>query len=457
VVSFISYVNSGAVDDPSGDSGIAHMMEHMAFKGTSTIGAKNYPEEKKAIAAVEHIYDQYDAERNKTFHADARKLEALRAALRTAMAKAETYVDSNAYPRIIEENGGAGLNAETSEDSTEFYYSLPSNRMELWFLLESERFIDPVFREFYKERDVVREERRMRSESNPQGKLVEMLLATAFAAHPYRVPAGGWASDIDNFRRTEAVDFYKKHYVPANITIGIAGDVDPAQARRFAEKYFARMPAGPLPPEVRTVEPAQEGEKRVEVEAESQPFLAIAYKRPDDRDKDDAALNVLSDILSSGRTSMLYQELVRDRKLALGAFASPELPGGKYPNLFVFYLIPNLGHSVGENEKACYEIIERLKTKKVDDETLQRVKTKERAALIRKLASNSGLAAALTEYYATQGDWRKLFTEIDEIDRVTPDDVMRVAQQYLKPETRTVAYIVPPASGQEHDAAKEAK
>ncbi|HSM76894.1 MAG TPA: pitrilysin family protein [Bryobacteraceae bacterium] len=457
VVSFHSYVNSGAVDDPSGDSGIAHMMEHMAFKGTSTIGTKNYPAEKKAIAEIEQLYDQYDRERNKGFRADAHKMAALKEELKAAMAKAETYVDSNAFPRIIEENGGVGLNAETDEDSTEYYYSLPSNRIELWFLLESERFIDPVFREFYKERDVVREERRMRAESNPQGKLVETLLATAFAAHPYRVPAGGWASDIENFRLTDAVDFYKKHYVPANITIGIAGDVNPAEARRFAEKYFGRIPAGPPPPVVVTEEPPQEGEKRVKVEAESQPFLAIAYKRPSDHDKDDPALNVLSDILSSGRTSLLYTELVRDQKLALGAFAAAELPGGKYPNLFVFYLIPNLGHTVEENEKACYDIIERMKIKKVDAETLERVKTKVRASLIRKLDSNSGLAAELPAYYATHGDWRRLFTDIDEIEQVTADDVMRVAKQYLTAENRTVAYIVPPGSEEKADAQKEAK
>lgn len=445
VVSFHSYVNSGAVDDPGGESGIAHMMEHMAFKGTSTIGTKNYPAEKKAIDEVERIYDRYDAERNKTFREDPAKLKALEAELKATMAKAETYVVPNAYPRIIEENGGAGLNAETGEDATQYYYSFPSNRIELWFRLESERFLDPVFREFYKERDVVREERRMRVESSPQGKLVEMLLATSIAAHPYRVPAAGWSSDIDNFRLTDALKFYKKHYVPANITIGIVGDVDPAQARRFAQQYFARIPAGPLPDIVRTVEPVQEGEKRVKVEAESQPIVAIAYKRPSEYDKDDPVFSVLGDVLSNGRTSLLYSELVREKKLALGAFAAPELPGGKYPNLFVFYVVPNLGHSVEENEKACYDIIERVKTKGVDEEALRRVKTKVRAGLIHQLDSNSGLAGEVTAYYATRGDWRKLFTDIEDIDKVTSADVQRVAKQYLTPETRTVGYIVPPA------------
>ncbi len=447
VVSFHSYVNAGSVDDPGGETGLAHMFEHMAFKGTQTIGTTNFPEEQKALDEVERIYDQYESERNKGPHADQKLLAHTQQELKAAMEKANSFVIPNAYPSIIEENGGVGLNAGTQEDSTEYYYNFPKNRLELWFLLESQRFYDPVFREFYKERDVVQEERRMRVESSPQGRLVEALLATAFEAHPYHNMPGGWASDIDGLRLNDAKAFYKKYYVPSNITIGIAGDVDPAQARRLAEKYFGILPAGPTPAGPRTVEPQQTGEKRVKVESSAQPFMAIAYKRPDQLDADDPALDVLSDILAGGRTGMLYKELVRDKKIALGAFSQSTFPGGKYPGLFLFFLIPNRGHSLEENEKACYDIIERLKKEKVDAETLQRVKTKVRAGLIRRLDSNSGMAEQLTSYYADYGDWRKLFTSIEDIDKVTSDDVQRVARKYLIPETRTVAYTeAPPAS-----------
>jgi predicted Zn-dependent peptidase len=396
---------------------------------------------------VEHVYDEYDAERNKGLKADPKKLEDLQQQLKTAMEKADSYVIPNAYPELIEANGGVGMNAGTGEDSTNYFYNFPRNRLELWFLLESQRFYDPVFREFYKERDVVREERRMRVESSPQGQLAEALLATAFAAHPYRNMPGGWASDIENFRLTEAVAFYKKYYVPANITIGIAGDVDPKECRRLADKYFSILPSGPLPSGPRTIEPPQRGEKRVEVESPAQPFMAIAYKRPDQLDKDDSVFDVLSEVLAGERTGLLYTELVRDKKIALGAAAESSFPGGKYPNLFLFFLVPNRGHSVDENEKACYQIIERLKTQKVSDDTLQRIKTKVRAALIRRLDSNSGMADALTSYHANYGDWRKLFTSIDDTDKVTADDVMRVAKQYLVPETRTVGYTVTPPAG----------
>ena len=453
VVSFHSYVNAGAVNDPSGETGIAHMFEHMAFKGTETIGTTNFAAEKKAMDEVERIYDTYDEERNKGAKADPKKVATLDEQLKAAMEKANGYVIPNAYPRIIEENGGVGMNASTAQDSTNYFYNFPRNRIELWFLLESQRFYAPVFREFYKERDVVREERRMRVESSPQGKLVEALLATAFEAHPYRNSPAGWASDIENFRLPEAVQFYKKYYVPANITIGIAGDVSASECKRLADKYFSLLPSGRLPSGPRTVEPPQQGEKRAIVESPAQPFMAIAYKRPDQNDKDDPVMDVLGDILAGGRTGLLYTELVRDKQIALAAEAAPEFPGGKYPNLFLFFLVPNSGHTVEENEKACYQIIERLKTDKVDSATLQRIKTKIRAGLIRQLDSNSGLARQVTTYYVNYGDWRKLFTGLDDIDKVTAEDVQRVAKQYLIADTRTVAYTMQPA-GQEKEGSK---
>lgn len=444
VVSFHTYVNAGSVDDPVGQTGIAHMFEHMAFKGTDTIGTSNWPEEKKALDEIEKIYDRLEAEQRKGFRSDKQKLQQLTAELRVAIDKANVYVEPNLYPRIIEENGGVGLNASTGLDSTNYHYSLPVNRVELWFLLESQRFLHPVFREFYKERDVVREERRMRTESNPQGKLIEMLLATAFAGHPYRNSPSGWASDIENLRRSDAEEFYRKYYVPANMTIAIVGDVNPGDMRRLADKYFSALPSHPLPPPVRTVEPRQEGPKQVEVESPSQPLAFIGYKRPDQYQKEDAVFDVVSGVLSGGRTGILYKEMVRDKKIALAAGTAATFPDGKYPNLFTFFLVPSLGHTVPENQEVFYGILDHFKREKVDAQTLARVKTKTRAGLIRQLDSTSGLAYLLATYYANYGDWRKLFTSLDEIDRVTADDVQAAAKQYFVPEGRTVAFTYQP-------------
>ena len=444
VVSFHTYVNAGSVDDPNGQTGIAHMMEHMAFKGTETIGSKNYAQEKIALANIEKIYDQLEQERYKGVKANPDKLKSLEADLKGAIERADSLVNPNEYDRLIEENGGVGLNAGTAMDTTNYYLNYPANRLELWFLLESERFVRPVFREFYKERDVVREERRMRVESSSQGLLLENMLTMAFAAHPYRNMPGGWASDIENFRMPEAWAFFKKHYVPSNMAIGIAGDVDPKEVKRLAERYFGRLPVGPVPAPVRTVEPQQLGERRMGFKNKEQPLLLIAYKRPARTHKDAKTLDVLSDILANGRTSILYKEMVRDKQIALGSFAQSTFPGDKYPNLFIFFVVPNMGKSVGENEKVCYEIIERMKKEKVDAEALTRTKTKVRADLIRKLDSNSGLAGELTSYHMSTGDWRNMFREIEEIDKITAEDVVRVAKEYLKPENRTVAWTFQP-------------
>jgi predicted Zn-dependent peptidase len=443
VVAFNSYVNAGSVDDPAGQTGIAHMFEHMAFKGTSTIGTTNWGIERQQLRDIEKAYDNFEEEQNKGPRADPKKVEQLVSRLKTEVELGEKYVNQNLFTRIIEANGGSGLNAQTSNDSTVFYYSLPSNRVELWFLLESQRFYDPVFREFYKEREVVLEERRMSVDSNPEGLLRETFAAAAFEAHPYHNPTGGWISDILSFRLRDALAFYKKYYVPSNITFGIAGDINAADARRLAEKYFSIIPAGPAPPLIHTVEPKQLGERQVAVESDSQPIELIGYKRPSERSPDDAVLEVISGVLAGGRMGTIYKDLVRDKKIALSAGALATFPAGKYPNLFMFYLYPNLGNSLEECEKPLLEAIERLKTEKVDEATLKRIRAQLRASLIGRLETNESLASEVASYYATYGDWRKLFTELQDFDKVTADDVMRVAKQYFVPEARTTARIVP--------------
>ena len=456
VVSFHTYVNAGSVDDPEGKTGLAHMFEHMAFKGTETIGTKNWMEEKKALATVEEVYDRLEAEQRKGPRADKQKIAALERELKAAIGKADSYVVPNLFPTIIEENGGVGLNAGTELDSTEYFFNLPANRVELWFLLESQRFLHPVFREFYKERDVVLEERRMRVESDPQQKLMETLLASAFQAHPYRRMPGGWASDITSLRVRDAEQFFKTYYGPANITMSIVGDVDPKQMRALAEKYFAALPPGPLPPTVHTVEPEQAGPRKAEVESPSQPLEVMVYKRPSQYDKDDPVFDVISGILSGGRTAILYKEMVRDKKIAVVAGTEAAFPGDKYPSLFMFYLVPAVGHTVDENQKLLNDILEGFKKQKVDTETLARVKTKTRASLIRRLDNNADLAQLLTAYYVAFGDWRKLFTSIDDTDKVTADDVQRVSRTYFITNARTVAFnFQPPAPSAQKPEAGE--
>jgi predicted Zn-dependent peptidase len=270
------------------------------------------------------------------------------------------------------------------------------------------------------------------------------LLATAFAAHPYRNPPSGWPSDIVSLRRADAKEFFDKYYVPANITMAIVGDVNPADAKRLAERYFNPLPARPLPPRLHTEEPPQPGPKTAVVDSPTQPIVAIGYKRPDEFSPDDPVFDVISLILSSGRTGLLYKELVQEKKLALVAQAAATYPDGHYPNLFVFFLVPSVGHSVDEDVKAFDDLLGRFKAGKVDAETLARVKTKARAGVIRRLDNNAGLAQVLATYQASYGDWRKLFTSIDDLKKITADDVQRVARQYFVVSSRTVAYLAQP-------------
>src|SRR6202158_945148 len=208
VFSFFTLVDAGSVQDPMGQTGMAHMFEHMAFKGTDKIGTTNYAVEKVALEKVEQTYAAYIAERVKPVGRDEKKLKDLEKAWSDAVAEANKYVKPNEFPQIVEINGGEDLNANTSDDETNYFYSFPENRLELWAYLESERFLHPVMREFYKERNVVIEERRMRVDSNPIGRLLEQFTTAAFQAHSYHRPGIGWISDLNSFSATDAKQFF---------------------------------------------------------------------------------------------------------------------------------------------------------------------------------------------------------------------------------------------------------
>lgn len=444
VVSFFSRINAGGADDPKGQAGLAHMFEHMAFKGTTTVGTQNLLEERKAIAAVEAAYDALTAERTKGRQSDEAKIKTLDASLKKAIETAGGFVDKERFTKVLEENGAVGLNAFTSLDETAYIMAMPANKLELWFAMEADRFINPVFREFYNERGVIREEYRMRIESDPTGRLINEMLSVAFATSPYRTGPAGIPSDIESYRLADALAFRKIYYVPSNLVIGIAGDVEPAEVKRLAEKYFGKFTGGPKPSRLPTKETPQMGEKRVAVESPSQPVVAIGYKRPSALDKDDTVFDVLSSLLSSGRTSIMYKELVQDKKIALAAQAIANFPGAKLENLFVLFLVPNTGHTIEDCEKAAYEIVERMKKEPATEEQLKRVKTQIRAQLVRSLDSNTGMAQNLATTKALFGDWRVLFTQLDELDKITATDVMAAAKKYLTPKGRTVGFTVQP-------------
>jgi predicted Zn-dependent peptidase len=330
----------------------------------------------------------------------------------------------------------------TSSDSTVYFYSLPANKIELWAYLESERFRNPVFRQFYKERDVVMEERRLGVESQPIGRLIEEFCAVAFTAHPYKQPVIGYMSDLMAFSREDAERFHKTYYVPGAIVIAIVGDVKAGAIIPVLERYFGRLPAAALPPLLRTVEPNQMGEREIRMPDKSQPIYVEGYHKPAATDPDEAVYEAISDLLTSDRTARLYRRLVRDKKIAAQTGAMPGFPGTKYPNLMIFYAVPTPGHSNEEVRAALREEIERLQTELVSDDDLKMVKTRAKAGLIRSLANNTGIAGALAQSQTIHGDWRELFRSVEKIDRVTKADIQRIAKKTFVPTNRSTAMIV---------------
>jgi len=441
VFSFFTHVDAGSVQDPLGETGLAHMFEHMAFKGTDKIGTTNYPAEKVALEKVEQAYAAYIAERDKPVDRDEKKLKDLEKAWKDAVAEAEKYVKPNEFPQIVEINGGEDLNANTSEDETNYFYSFPENRLELWAYLESERFLHPVMREFYKERNVVIEERRMRVDSNPIGRLLEQFTTAAFQAHPYHRPTIGWISDLNSFSATDAKKFFDTYYIPSNIVVAVVGDVKASETMPIVEKYFSRIPSHAKPDERTTTEPPQNSERRVVLQEMSQPLYLEGYHRPDYRTPDDAVYDSIADLMSNGRTSRLYRALVRDKKIASDSAGFTGLPGNKYPHLFAFYAFPLPGHKPDEMAEAIHVEIEKLKKEDISDEELKMIKTRAKANLLRSLGSNEGLANNLALYQARYDDWRELFRSVDRIDKVSKADIRRVASQIFVPTNRTVGII----------------
>jgi predicted Zn-dependent peptidase len=449
VFSFFTNVDAGSVQDPMGKTGLAHMFEHMAFKGTEKIGTKDYAAEKVALQKVEDAYAAYIHERDKPVDRDEQKLKQLQTAWQDATKEAQQYVIPNQFSEIVERNGGEGMNAFTANDQTAYFYSFPVNRLELWAFLESARYTHPVFREFYKERNVVIEERRMRTDSNPIGRLLEQFIEEAFSAHPYHRPGIGYMSDLNSFSATDAQHFFDTYYIPSNMVVAIVGDVDPVQTMAVIEKYFGAIPSRDKPDERTTTEPPQNSERRVILTEASQPVYLEGYHRPNYRDKDDAVYDALADLLSEGRTSRLYRALVRDKKIASEAQGGTGYPGVKYPHIFYFFATPMPGHTPQEVGDAIHTEIDRLKKEDISDEELKMVKTRAKANLIRSLDSNDGLAQNLAVYQTLYGDWRELFKSVDRIDAVTKADVRRVANQVFVPTNRTVGVIetAPATSG----------
>jgi predicted Zn-dependent peptidase len=490
VISCVTYVKTGSADEHVGITGIAHQLEHLAFKGTPNIGTKDFAAEQLATAEIDKLYskiqdfeqklpaemrdgflsllaqvsstgtrtpdgieksvtaltDRWKKEGVTIGEEDGKSLVALVQTFAEKVKHAEEYVKQNEYSQVIGQNGGWGLNAFTSTDCTVYHVSLPANRLELWAAMESDRFMNTFPRQLEKEKQVVLEERRMRTDSSAFGKLYENFLGVAYEAHPYGISVIGHRSDILGYSREKIMRFYREHYVPSQTIVTIVGDIDIAATKALLTQYFGKIPAAPAPEKLVTVEPAQEGERRVAVEFPAQPLLFIGYHVPERNHPDHAALTVLDELATSGQSSRMYSHLVKPKKAsAVGSWLGP---GARYPRLFFFRSEPTDDGNIDDLEANVFKEIERLKEEPATDAEMERILTRYRAGVLRSLRSNMGLAQELASSEAVTGDWHNVFREIQQIGAVTPAQVQAMAKKYFTRKNCTIGRIVT-SSGKE--------
>lgn len=437
VSAYISF-RVGAANENSNQRGVAHLLEHMLFKGTKTLGTKDYAAESKLLQKIEQVGGRIDRLKNDPAR-DPKEMAKLHDQLAQLQAEHRQLVVKDEFSKIYAENGGVGYNAFTTKDQTTYMINLPANKLELWAAIESDRLKNAVLREFYTERDVVREERRRSYESNPQGMLYETLLATAYEVHPYRDPIIGWDSDIANLTLPETRAFLHNYYSPVNMVITLVGDFDSAKTKALVERYFGGIDPGVPVPRVVDVEPQQRGERRARVTFDTTPQLMIAYHKPTMPAREDYVFDILIQILDGGRTSRLYQSLVVDQQLVtdVSVFTAP---GSRYDNLMTIMLTPRDTCHCVNVEGALYAELDKLKQEPISDAELERARRQILTSMLRRMKGNSGLARTLSSY-AVLGDWKYLIDYEKQLNSVTAEEVMKVAQTYLQSTNRTVVSI----------------
>lgn len=463
IVSINMTFGVGGINEETGHTGVAHLYEHMAFKGTRTLGTRAFEREQPLLeelerlnATIVRLQGQIRREQISLLSPEGpspeppalaqlqQELARTKQAFQEKQEQAEKLVVTNEMAQLYQRHGAVGLNASTSKDITRYMVGLPANRLPLWAVIEADRMAHPVLREFFKERAVVMEERRLRTDDNPNRLLFEAFTSVAFQAHPYKFPTIGWASDIMNLTPADTREFFRTHYEPGNAVVAIVGDIQADEAFRLIERYFGSIAQNGAQPDVATVEPQQRGERRLEVEFDAEPILLIGYHKPGIGYPDDFVFDAIDSILSRGVTSRLYRSLVREKRVAASVSTSSSYPGSKAPNLFVIRAVPLAPHTTQEVEAAIYEEIEKLKAAPVSKEELQKVLNNLDADLVRSLRSNSGLASQLAYFQTVAGDWRYILRARDRIAAVTPEDIQRIARRYLNKSNRTVATLVKP-------------
>jgi len=443
-------VRAGSANEKPGMTGVAHLFEHMMFKGSKIIGTTNITRDLEINAAQDKIQAEIRKEesilRKKELAGEISDMrdpkfrspnhQKLVEEMEKLVKEQQALLVKDEFSKIYTQAGGTGLNAFTYQDATCYIMTVPSNRLELWSWMESERLFQPVFREFYKERDVVGEERRLRTESTPTGKFEETFEAMVWMAHPYHWPVIGWPSDVSSLTREQANEFFATYYAPNNLTTVLVGDFKSDEAIALCERYFGRIPTNPKGvPEIITLEPKQLAEKRMNAEAETTPTAEIVFKAVPAGHKDNNAMEVLASMLN-GRSGRLYKALVEQQKVATQVRAN--MQGMKYGGTFGITGMAAADHTPEEVEKAIYRELEKIQKDGVTEQELRKAKNQAQANSFRRLEDNLGLTIQLAIADATTG-YKAFLEDPAKTEAVTLADVQRVAKEYFVKENRNVA------------------
>lgn len=438
VLAFEISFRVGSVDESYRTVGGAHLLEHMLFKGTDTIGTKNWEKERVIQSRIEAVGETID--RLKLANPGNTRLPELEAELKRLEKEQAALVESTPYDAIYHEHGAVGFNASTSRDKTGYYIELPASRLELWARLESERLMNLVFREYYLERSNVLQERLMNYDSIGTGLLFERFMATAFTAHPYRHPTIGWRSEIPFLSLGEIRNFFRENYIPSKMTITVVGMQDTGKTFEVIDKYFGRIEARPEPSPVLIKEPPQSGERRFTLAFEASPYLVVGWHKPTFPSPDDYACDVIAEILTSGKSSRLYRTLVLEKKVASSVEAWSSAPGSRYDNLFTIFAAPRPPHTAEELERAIYGEMERF-FGDVTASEIEKVVNAMESSMVFGLETNKGLAHTLSYYQTVYGDWAYAADYLARIKKITVGDIRAMKDKYFKEGNRTVGVL----------------
>lgn len=436
-------VRAGSADDPPQQTGISHLIEHLMFKGTESIGTRNIDRESEILDRIDRVWKERRSIRGRQADASgkkrkrlARQAETLSRELESLQNQARELTYLGEFSLLYSEQGGTGLDANTHQDLTLYYVTLPADKLELWFWLESDRLLHSVFREFYQEVEVIHEERRLRIESTPTGPADEELRTLFWGDHPYAWNPMGHADHLSALARTDAIDFFNHNYRSDNLTLALVGPIDTTEVSRWANRYFGRLPAVDRqgPPIDLPGANAFEA-RRLEATCECPPQVHILYPATRFGDSDGYALQLLSAIMN-GRTGRLYRDLVLDRQIAFAAYTQ-QIPR-KRAGLFSFHAESKGAVDPEVLIDAWDRQLRQLIAEPPSPREVDRARNRMTADALRSLRQPIGLLKQLLIYEGL-GDWQYLNHWASRIGEVTPGEVVEVATRHLVPARRTIA------------------